>query len=58
LIKLLKFDEDIIFDYFIKHGIMIRKASSFDGLDKSYIRVAIKDHESNQKLVNLFQGWN
>lgn len=57
LIKLLKFDEDVVFDRFIKHGIMIRKASNFDGLDKSYIRVAVKDHEANEKLVNLFQGW-
>jgi len=57
LIKLLKYDEDEVFDRFIKHGIMIRKASTIDGLDKSYIRVAVKDHEANQKLVNLFQGW-
>jgi len=34
---------------------MIRKASSFDGLDKSYIRVAVKDHQSNEKLIDLFQ---
>ena len=55
LLKLLKYDEDIVFDKFIKQGFMIRKASTFDGLDKSYIRVAVKDHQSNQKLINLFQ---
>lgn len=55
LLKLLKYDEDIVFDEFIKQGFMIRKASSFDGLDKSYIRVAVKDHQSNQRLINLFQ---
>jgi len=57
LIKLLKYDEDKVFDDFLKHGIMVRKASNFDGLDKSYIRVAVKDHEANKKLVNLFQRW-
>lgn len=57
LLKLLKYDEDIVFDKFIKQGFMIRKASTFDGLDKSYIRVAVKDHQSNQKLINLFQEW-
>ena len=55
LLKLLKYDEDIVFDEFIKQGFMIRKASSFDGLDKSYIRVAVKDHQSNEKLIDLFQ---
>lgn len=55
LIKLLKYDENIIFDDFIKKGVMIRKASSFEGLDSSYIRVAVKDHESNKKLIRLFK---
>ena len=55
LIKLLKHDEDIVFDRFIKNGIMIRKASSFEGLDKSYIRIAVKDRESNNKLIRLFK---
>ena len=55
LIKLLKYDENIVFDEFIKKGIMIRKASSFEGLDSSFIRVAVKDHESNKKLIRLFK---
>ena len=55
LIKLLKYDEDIVFDGFIKNGIMIRKASSFESLDKSYIRIAVKDRESNNKLIRLFK---
>ena len=57
LIKLLKYDEDILFDEFIKQGIMIRKASNFEGLDKSYIRVAVKDHENNSKLAGLFKNF-
>ncbi|KPU45401.1 threonine-phosphate decarboxylase [Oxobacter pfennigii] len=55
LIKLLKYDEDILFDKFLKNGILIRKASSFEGLDKSYIRIAVKDHDSNKRIVNCFK---
>ncbi|MDD4503516.1 MAG: aminotransferase class I/II-fold pyridoxal phosphate-dependent enzyme [Clostridiaceae bacterium] len=55
LIKLLKYDEDIVFNELIKNGIMIRKASSFEGLDNSYIRIAVKDRKSNNKLIRLFK---
>ncbi len=55
LLKLLKYDEDIVFDRLIHNGIMIRKASSFEGLDKTYIRIAVKDHESNEKLIGLMK---
>lgn len=55
LIELLKYDEDYIFDELIKKGIMVRRASSFEGLDKRYIRIAVKDHESNKKIINCFR---
>jgi len=55
LIKLLKHDENIIFDEFIKAGIMIRKASNFEGLDRSFIRIAVKGRESNNNLIRLFK---
>jgi len=55
LIKLLKYDEDYAFSELIKSGLMIRKASSFEGLDKSFIRIAVKDHESNIKIINCFR---
>lgn len=51
LIKLLVGDEDSLFNYMIKQGILIRKASSFAGLDKSYIRLAIKSTPNNQYLI-------
>lgn len=57
LIKLLTGDEDTIFDYMIKRGILIRKASSFIGLDKSYIRLAIKDDKSNQYLIKVLKQY-
>lgn len=53
LLKLLQYDEDIVFDRLIKNGVMIRKASSFEGLDKSFIRIAVKDRESDEKLIRL-----
>lgn len=55
LIKLYKYDENYIFDYFLKRGILIRKASNFIGLDKSFIRVAVKNRAFNEKLLNIFK---
>lgn len=55
LIKLLNWDEEFVFHKFLKDGLVIRKCSSFDGLDESYIRVAIKDREKNLRLVKSFK---
>lgn len=55
LIKLEKWDEDYFFEYFLKRGIVIRKCSSFTGLDKNHIRIAIKDRQNNKKLIKIFQ---
>ncbi len=55
LIKLLKWNEEYIFNFFLKRGLLIRKCSSFNGLDDSYIRVAIKDRKSNEKLIKAFR---
>jgi threonine-phosphate decarboxylase len=54
LIKLLKGNEDIIFDFLIERGILIRKASNFAGLDKSFIRIAIKSYEENKYIISCF----
>jgi threonine-phosphate decarboxylase len=54
LIKLLETDEETIFQQLLRRGLLIRKASSFDGLDRSYIRIAIKDCDSNQRLLLAF----
>lgn len=57
LIKLLKGDENKLFDFMIRKGILIRKASTFKGLDKSYIRVAVKDFNSNKYLIECFKEY-
>ena len=55
LLKLLHFAEDEIFKRLIQRGLLIRKASSFEGLDDTYIRVAIKDQQSNKKLIHAMK---
>lgn len=52
LIKL-KDDEanSLKLELFEKYNILIRDASNFIGLDKSYIRVAIKSHNDNKVLI-------
>lgn len=57
LLKLHSGDEDEIFSFLIKKGIMIRKASSFVGLDKSFIRIAIKGFEDNKYIVKCFKEY-
>ena len=51
LLKLLHCTENELFRRLMQHGVLIRKASSFEGLDETYIRIAIKDQQSNQKLL-------
>lgn len=56
LIKLLKYDEEYIFDLLLKYGIVIRKCASFKTLGKDHIRVAIKDRKSNEILVSSLKN--
>ena len=55
LIKLLKWDEEFVFQHMLERGFLIRKCSSFEGLDGSYIRIAIKNRENNEKLLKAFK---
>ncbi|MEY8415857.1 histidinol-phosphate transaminase [Tissierella praeacuta] len=55
LIKLLKWNEEYVFNFFLHRGIVIRKCSSFVDLPEGYIRVAIKDRENNIKLIRIFK---
>lgn len=55
LIKLSKWNEEYIFNFFLKRGIVIRKCSSFKELNNNHIRIAIKDRESNNKLLEIFK---
>jgi threonine-phosphate decarboxylase len=42
-------------DEMLRHGFLIRDCSSFRGLDEFFIRVAIKTHEENARLVEAFK---
>lgn len=55
LIKLINWNEEYIFNFFLKNGIVIRKCSSFTGLTDVHIRVAIKDRKNNERLISIFQ---
>lgn len=55
LIKLLNWDEEYVFNFFLKRGLVVRKCSSFKVLGNSYIRVAVKDRGNNKKLIKSFK---
>lgn len=55
LVKLLHTTEDDLFLRLARHGFLIRKASSFVGLDESFIRLAIKDERSNRTFLAALQ---
>ena len=49
-------DSTTIYHSMIKdHGILLRNCSNFHGLDDSYYRIAIRDHEDNLKLIRTLQ---
>ncbi len=39
----------------LKQGILIRDCTSFKGLDQFYIRVAVKTHAENERLIEAFK---
>ncbi|HHZ02641.1 MAG TPA: aminotransferase class I/II-fold pyridoxal phosphate-dependent enzyme [Tissierellia bacterium] len=57
LIKLLEHNEDYAFEHFLQYGLVIRKCSSFVELGDNHIRVAIKDRENNERLLDAFKEY-
>lgn len=55
LIQLLVWNEEYVFKFLLKKGIIIRKCSSFTNLPSGYIRVAIKDRDNNLRLINALK---
>jgi len=47
-------DSDLLAERTMARGVLIRDCQSF-GLDKSYIRVAVRGHEENEKLVSVLE---
>ena len=40
-----------------EHGILIRDASNFDGLDEHFFRIATQTSEENDRLVEAIKQW-
>ncbi len=40
-----------------EHGILIRDASNFDGLDEHFFRIATQTNEENDRLVEAIKQW-
>jgi len=40
----------------LKHKILIRDCKNFRGLNNHYIRIAVKSHKDNRKLVNAMEA--
>lgn len=55
LVKLLHTTEEDLFLRLARQGFLIRKASSFVGLDERFIRLAIKDERSNRRFLAALQ---
>ena len=52
LIKLRDYEANLLkLELFEKYNILIRDASNFIGLDKNYVRMAIKSHKDNKILI-------
>lgn len=45
-------------DYLAKeHGILIRDASNFEGLDRTFFRIAVQTRTENEALINAIEQW-
>ena len=49
---LLKSEPDL-YEKLLERGILIRKCANFSGLDETYFRIAVKDHEENEELIKI-----
>ncbi len=57
LCKLNGITSDKFYKLCIVQGFVIRKADNFRGLDKQYIRLAIKDNGRNEKLIQCLKNF-
>jgi threonine-phosphate decarboxylase len=57
LCKLKRITDIELYDYCMSKGIAVRRASNFKGLNGSYVRFAVKDRESNERLVRVLNNF-
>jgi threonine-phosphate decarboxylase len=58
LCKLKGISDVELYAYCMKNGIAIRRASNFKGLDDSFVRFAVKDRNSNDRLIEVLTSFN
>jgi histidinol-phosphate/aromatic aminotransferase/cobyric acid decarboxylase-like protein len=51
---LIRSDEDL-YNRLLQQKILIRDCKTFEGLDKGYYRIAIKDHNANERLITAIK---
>ncbi len=51
-------DVSVLENYLLIRGILIRNCKNFDGLNEGYIRLAVKDHSSNVKLIEVLKDFS
>lgn len=42
-----------LYEKLLERGILIRKCSNFSGLDDTYFRIAVRQHDDNAELINI-----
>lgn len=58
LVKLAKGEAADLKEYLAnEHGLLIRNAANFQGLDGSYFRIATQTPEENNQLINAIKQW-
>lgn len=58
LCKLKNIDCHKLYDLCLEKGIVIRKCDNFKGLNEEYVRLAIKDRQSNEKIIEVLNSIN
>lgn len=57
LCRLKNINEKELYDYCLDKGIVIRKAGNYRGLDGSFVRFAVKDRSSNERLLETLSSF-
>ncbi len=57
LVRLEGFTEEEVFQRLLQEGIMVRKCKSFKVLGDNHIRIAVKDENSNRRLVEALKNF-
>ncbi len=42
-----------LYEKLLERGMLIRRCANFSGLDETYFRIAVRQHEDNKELINI-----